>query len=64
VLVGLIGDPPHELVGVDPGVAGQIEWHRSSDLVCLLLLGRPDILGTHDCVRDGACTQEDREDGG
>jgi hypothetical protein len=53
VLVGLVGDPPLELVGIDPGAAGQIERHCLPDLVCLLLLGRSDVLGTHGGTSNG-----------
>jgi hypothetical protein len=63
VLVGLVDDPPLELVSANTGATGHIEWHSLSDLVHLLLLGWPEVLGTHGGASNEGCAQEDREDG-
>jgi hypothetical protein len=69
VLVGLIRDPPHELVGMDLGAAGRVERHCSPDLVRLLLLGQHHALGTHGVADGEGRTRKDlegdgREEGG
>jgi hypothetical protein len=64
VLVGLIGDPPLELVSANPGAMGRIERHCPLDPVRLLLLRRPDALGTHGGASGEGRAQEDREDDG
>jgi hypothetical protein len=63
MLVGLVGDPTHELISVDLGAAGQIERHRLPDLVRLQLLGQPDALQAHGVAGGTTRVQKDLEGG-
>jgi hypothetical protein len=62
MLIGLIGDPPLELAGMDLGAVGQVERHHSSDLVRLQLLGRLGALLAHVVASDERRGQKVLED--
>jgi hypothetical protein len=64
VLICLIVNPPLELADADFGATGQIEQHRSPDLVRLQLLGQLGVLSAQGVTGDERRARRDLEDDG